>query len=245
MLYELFYWLLGERDYAYNEPLFRGAMAVLLAFLIVWMLGPRTIHLLLRLKIGDQAQFNHKDLNELTKVKRNTPTMGGVLIMFAVLVATLMLGDLRNAYIGMGLICLVWLTVLGGVDDYLKLTGSAQGGTRDGLRMWEKLVFQLGLGALLALSIYQYGMGAAREDQFLDIDKAFAPFNVLSVPFYKGTAPYYGIVLSFPIFWLITMIVVAGTSNAVNLTDGMDGLACGCMVLTALVFMRWLAWLVM
>lgn len=237
MLYELFSWLLGERGYAYDEPLFRGAMAVLLAFLIVWMLGPRTIHLLLRLKIGDQAQFNHKDLNELTKVKRNTPTMGGVLIMFAVLVATLMLGDLRNAYIGMGLICLVWLTVLGGVDDYLKLTGSAQGGTRDGLRMWEKLVFQLGLGALLALSIYQYGMGAAREDQFLDIDKAFAPFNVLSVPFYKGTAPYYGIVLSFPIFWLITMIVVAGTSNAVNLTDGMDGLACGCMVLTALVFM--------
>lgn len=237
MLYELFSWLLDDRPYAYDEPLFRGAMAVLLAFLIVWILGPRTIHLLVRLKIGDQAQFNHKDLNDLTKLKRNTPTMGGILIVLAIFIVTLLLADLGNPYIRMGLFCLVWLSILGGVDDYLKLTAARRGDSRDGLYMWEKLVFTLALGALLALSIYHYGTGAAAEDRFLDLEKDFAPFNVLSVPFYKGTAPYYGLELPLAAFCLITVIVIAGTSNAVNLTDGMDGLACGCMVLTATVFM--------
>ena len=137
----------------------------------------------------------------------------------------------------MGLVCLVWLAVLGGFDDYLKLTAGRRGDSRDGLRLWEKLVFQIALGALLAVFILDTGRTIAEEDRFFDVAKDFVPYNVLSVPLYKGPAPYFGIILAAPVFWLITVIVIAGTSNAVNLTDGMDGLAAGCMVITSLVFL--------
>ena len=237
MLYQFFYWLTQGKPYAYDDPLFRAGIAVLLSFLFVWLLAPRVIMILVRLKIGDQANFDHETLNEKTRAKKNTPTMGGILIVAAIFATTLLLADLAEYYIRMGLVCLGWLAILGGADDYLKLTAARRGGSRDGLRMWEKLVFQIALGALLALFVWKTGTGIAEEDRFLDADKAFAPFNVLSIPFYKGAAPYYGLVLSLPVFWIITVIVITGTSNAVNLTDGMDGLASGCMILCAAVFL--------
>ncbi len=236
MLYEFFAWLMSGQPYGYQNAPFRGAVAILLGFTVVWAMGPRVIRILLKLKIGDHANFNHEQLNEMMKAKRNTPTMGGVMIVVSVLVTVLLLADLRVYYVRMGLICLVWLAALGGIDDYLKLTATRRGG-RDGLKMWEKLVFQIALGALLGVFILKTGRGLAEEDRFFDIAKDYVPYNVLSVPFYKGPAPYHGILLAAPVFWLISVIVITGTSNAVNLTDGMDGLACGCMALTAVVFM--------
>jgi phospho-N-acetylmuramoyl-pentapeptide-transferase len=237
MLYQFFYWLTQGQPYAYDDPLFRAGVAVLLGFLVVWLLGPRVIMTLVRLKIGDQANFGHELLNEKTRAKKNTPTMGGILIVFAIFIVTLLLADLSNFYVRMGLFCVGWLAVLGGIDDYLKLTAARRGGSRDGLHLWEKLVFQIALGALLAVFVYKTGVSIAQEDRFQDIAKDFSPFNVLSIPFYKGVAPYYGIVIAFPIFWIITVVVITGTSNAVNLTDGMDGLASGCMIMTAVVFL--------
>lgn len=233
MLYHLFYWLLKGEHYAYYSPLFRATMAIIIGFVVVWALGPRVIRTLVRLRVGDQPEFDHEVLNRLTQSKKNTPTMGGILIVAAVIVSTLLLADLSSFYVRMGLFCLCWLGILGGVDDWLKLTAGRRSGTRDGLRLWEKLVFQVALGALLAIFILRAGEGNAESPRWLDVEATHSPYyNVLSIPFYKQ-----GIVLATPVFALITVIVIAGTSNAVNLTDGMDGLASGCMVITAFAFM--------
>jgi phospho-N-acetylmuramoyl-pentapeptide-transferase len=235
MLYLIYQWLMGWelRGYAPESALFRATLAVLVGFFIVWALGPRVIRMLIRQKIGDRPDFDHRDLNEITRDKANTPTMGGILIAVAIAGTVLLLADLRSFYIALGLFCLAWLTVLGGVDDWLKLTAGRRSGTRDGLRMWEKLVFQVALGALLAMFIYRYGDVNTQVARWQDVQAVYSPdYNVLNIPFYK-----HGLTLGVGVFIPLTIIVIAGTSNAVNLTDGMDGLASGCMALTAFAFM--------
>ena len=233
MLYHLLHWLRPGAGYAHNSPLFRATIAVLLAFLIVWALGPRVIRILRRFKIGDRPEFDHATLNRMMADKRDTPTMGGILIVIAIFVSTLLLADLRNFYVSMGLICLVWLALLGGIDDGLKLTAARRTGTRDGLKLWEKLVFQVALGALLAIFILRAGETNAELLRFANPDVPYGRFfNVLSIPFYK-----YSVTLPTAAFVILAVVVLAGTSNAVNLTDGMDGLASGCMAMTAFAFM--------
>lgn len=232
MLYHLFYWLTdGNTYYAYGSPLFRATVAVLIGFLVVYLAAPRVIYYLIRLKIGDVPEFDHEVLNKLTQGKKNTPTMGGILIIASILITTLLLADLTSFYVRMGLFCAVWLAALGSVDDLLKLTADRRAGTRDGLRHWEKLLFQIGLGALLAIFILRAGQ--TNIELVAVADPATAKvYNLLSVPFYKP-----GIALPIWAFVAITVLVIGGTSNAVNLTDGMDGLASGCMILTAFAFM--------
>ncbi len=239
MLYLYLYRLTGGAPYAYYSPLFRASVALLLAFVVIYLVGPWVIRVLRRLKIGDRPEFDHAELNALTHDKSDTPTMGGALIVTAILLAALLLADVTNFYVSMGLVCLVWLACLGGVDDWLKLTRDRRVGTRAGLRTWEKLAFQVALGALLAIFIYREGEAKVEEDRWRNQDAAVHPYyNVLNIPFYKGEriGEYHGVVLSVPMFVVIALLVIAFTSNAVNLTDGMDGLASGCMVLTALTF---------
>jgi phospho-N-acetylmuramoyl-pentapeptide-transferase len=233
VLYHLVdYWLgYPEGPYAYKDVLFRATGAVLLAFVVVVLLAPKVIRFLIRYKIGDRPEFDHKALNELTRDKQNTPTMGGILIVTAVAVCVLLLADLGNYYIRMGLFCMVWLAVLGGVDDWLKLTANRRTGTRDGLKMYEKLLFQIALAVLLGTFIYKNGQYAERWAIAMG-QEPVESFRILTVPFYK-----HGIALGTPAFLIVTILVTAGTSNAVNLTDGMDGLAAGCMSLCCLVFL--------
>ena len=91
MLYHLFDFLYGSPagPYAYKDALFRSTCAMLMAFLVVWLLGPRVIHELKRRRIGDKTDFDHKLLNEDTQDKKNTPTMGGLLIGAAIFVSGL------------------------------------------------------------------------------------------------------------------------------------------------------------
>ncbi len=232
MIYHLFHWLTGGKPYAYASPAFRATAAFILAFAIVWCFAPRVIRALVRLKVGDRPEFDHARLNDLMKDKVNTPTMGGVLVVAAVVISGLLLADLRNFYTIMGLFCTVWLAALGFVDDWLKLTAHRRSGTRDGLRRWEKLVFQFALGMLLAVFILRTGETNLVVARWVDVEATPSPYyNVLSIPFYK-----HGITLPTWAFVLITVVVIAGTSNAVNLTDGMDGLAAGCVAMTAVAF---------
>jgi len=233
MLYHFFYWLTQGAPYAYKAAWFRATLAVIVAFLFVWALGPPVIRMLVRLKIGDRPEFDHAALNRATANKANTPTMGGILISVSIAATVLLLADLSNFYISMALFCLFWLAGLGAVDDWLKLTVTRRSGTRDGLRLWEKLVFQVALGVLLALFIYRYGetnLEKARWGEDLNVP-ASPYYNMLILPFTSKT-----LALPAGAFVVITIVVIAGTSNAVNLTDGMDGLASGCMVLTAFAF---------
>lgn len=235
MLYLFYLWLLEgmKRGYAPESPVFRAALAMICAFLIVWALGPFVIRKLTQAKIGDRPEFDHAALNAANQAKVNTPTMGGLLISVAIAASVILLADLTKFYIVLALFCLGWLAGLGAIDDWLKLTKNRRSGTRDGLRLWEKLVFQLALGVLLAVFIYRFGAVNIADARWADISTPVVPdYNKLILPFYKHALP-----LPDWAFYVICVIVIAGTSNAVNLTDGMDGLASGCMIMTAVPFM--------
>jgi len=223
------------------DPQFRAVAAIIFSFLIVILFGKRTIRLLMKMKIGDNPEFYNADLNELAKDKANTPTMGGILIVAAILLPTLILADLANFYVKMALICLIWLAVLGGFDDWLKLTSARRKeGGREGLYSWEKLVFQLGLAVVLGLFIHYHGQNADPSDQTLRT-MAFS----LNLPFVKTWVHEQGmgyvanpdlIQLGAFAFVVLTVLVIVGSSNAVNLTDGMDGLAGGIVGIVGFAF---------
>lgn len=210
---------------------FRAVGAALLAFAIVILFGKRTIAWLRRKKIGDTGLTDAKALENAAASKKNTPTMGGLLIAGAIGGATLLLADLTNQYIQMGLLCLFWLAALGGVDDWLKLTAASRpGGSRQGLHAWEKLVFQFGLALLLGYFAYSHGQAGAEKNLA----------HVLNLPFQRtyavgGMSPAEGLMfLDRAPYVIIMVLMVAGMSNAVNLTDGMDGLASGVTAAVAL-----------
>lgn len=229
MLYHFLQRWSEGRHYAYENALFRGTCAALICFLFTMLLLPRLIRQLVKWKLGDRPEFDHASLNELTRDKLNIPTMGGLIILASIALAVFLLSDLTNFYVGMGLVCLLWLGALGAVDDWLKLTSRRRGASRDGLKMYEKLLFQIGLGVVLGFYIYQHG-----RSNFVVLSppvEMVPAYSILSVPFYKP-----GLQLGTLTFMILTVLVMTGTSNAVNLTDGMDGLASGCVALCALVF---------
>lgn len=210
---------------------FRAFIAVVLSFILVLLFGKRVIRMLIKQKIGDSPEFYNKDLNELMSRKAATPTMGGILICGAIAVTVLMLADLRNFYVLLGLVVLFWLSILGGFDDWLKLTSARRSpGAREGLFAWEKLLFQLGIGAFVGYFLFVH-----KQDVSIT--------HVLTLPFQRTYVPgsliaEEGLIyLSLPVFAIIAMLLVAGTSNAVNLTDGMDGLAPGIIIVSSFAIM--------
>jgi len=203
--------------YAYQNVMFRSVAAILTSFLIAILVGPKIIRWLMRKKIGDRPEFYRDDLNELTKDKANTPTMGGLIIILAVLAGTLLWTKLNNPFVQKAVILVIWFGGLGAADDWLKLTAAARHRTREGLKPWEKLVFQFGGAVLIASFLYA---------DFVNIPDGIR----LWPPFYKP-----GIYLPHWAFVIIAIFYISATSNAVNLTDGMDGLASGCVGMVALV----------
>ena len=204
--------------------------AAVVSFLIVLLLGPKMIRMLIRKKIGERPEFDHADLNQITRHKTNTPTMGGALIVISVFVSVLLFGNTGNMYVRMSLFGLIWLGLLGGIDDWTKLRDSARKanpGGREGLRMWQKLIFQIGLAVMLAVSTYHYGSASTIGD----IERV-NPAHSLYLPFTIAPIP-----LSIFAYTILMVLTMVGSSNAVNLTDGMDGLAPGCTVIVAAVFL--------
>jgi phospho-N-acetylmuramoyl-pentapeptide-transferase len=204
----------------FKFPTFQVAASILLSFLICVILGPPVIRWLVRQKIGDRPEFDQQDINALMASKKGTPTMGGTLIITAIAFATLLIANLRNFYVDMALVCLVWLGAVGATDDWLKLTAARRGsGSRQGLTSLEKLLFQVGLGVILAFFTYRYGFKNPQT-------------HTLYFPFLKQT----GVKLMPAAFILMATLVMTGSSNAVNLTDGLDGLAAGCMAIVSFTF---------
>ncbi len=205
----------------FNQISFRALAAALTAFFIVLAMGRPVIRWLTTKKIGDAAKFDHAALDRALASKANTPTMGGILIALAIAGATLLLADILNFYVQMALVVLLWMAVLGGVDDWLKLTAARRGaGARQGLFAWEKLVFQLGLGVLIGWFVFRHG----------DVEPHLS--HVLNLPFQKTYSPPGEpaaslIYLTPAAFVILTTLMISGMSNAVNITDGMDGLASG------------------
>ena len=213
----------------------RIAGSAIVSFAIVMILAPRLIRFLVRRKLGDRPEFDHVDLNQLTRHKSNTPTMGGILIVIAIFASVVLFANLRNMYISMGLLALVWLGLLGGVDDWMKIRRAAGSGTRDGLRMWEKILFQIGLAVLLSIYIHKYGRQSDIVDDVLGV---YNPAHSFYFPFMSDP-----ISLSLAAYVIITALTMVASCNAVNLTDGMDGLAAGSLISVTGVFLV-LSWVV-
>ena len=215
-----------------DQLTFRALAASAIAFFVVVCCGKPVIRWLRRKKIGDTGLAATALLQSSAQSKQNVPTMGGLLICAAIFGATVLLADVRNFYVMTGLVVLVFLSALGSVDDWLKLTAASRpGGSRQGLHGWEKLIFQLGLGVLVAWFVYNKGDTPG-------IGKDLA--HVLSVPF-QGTYVEGGRAINPGVFELpkmlfvfIGVMMVAGMSNAVNITDGMDGLAAGITAIVSL-----------
>jgi phospho-N-acetylmuramoyl-pentapeptide-transferase len=215
----LLYPLLGVLD----EVQFRALLAAGLSFAIVIGFGKRTIRFLVGLKIGDAGESDAEMLRAHAKSKANVPTMGGLLICGAVFASTLLLADITTPKVLLGLFVLVWLACVGGADDWLKLTASRRGTGRQGLYAWEKLVFQLGIGLLAGYFAFRYS--AAEAGPSLG--------HVLNLPFQRTIIPGEWVLnpnlvfLPLAAFVVFAVLMIAGLSNAVNITDGMDGLAGG------------------
>jgi phospho-N-acetylmuramoyl-pentapeptide-transferase len=188
---------------------FRTILAILTAVFISFLCGPWVIRKLKDLKV---RQYVRADGPQSHLGKEGTPTMGGVLILGSILISVLLWADLTNFYIWVMILVLVGFGLIGFVDDYRKLTRKNSKGLAGKL----KFLSQIGVALAAALLLYFY--------------PTFR--STFSVPFFKGILPDLGIFYVF-----LVVFVIVGTSNAVNLTDGLDGLAIGPVLITAATFM--------
>ena len=196
---------------------FRAAMTILTALVVSLLIGPKTIAFLHKLKYG---QMVRDDGPQSHLKKQGTPTMGGIMILGSIVVSTLLWGELRNMYVWVILFSVASFGAIGFADDYLKIIKK----NSDGLSPRGKLLGQLASAAIIACWLYFTAPTSAETS--------------LVVPFFKAFMPS----LSWFIFIPLVICVIVGSSNAVNLTDGLDGLA---IVPTALVAMAFalVAWL--
>lgn len=221
-------WLMAIPRVLYQVQ-FRALAAAVLAFGLVILFGKPTIAQLVKFKIGDSGLTDAEALQRGAASKKNTPTMGGLLTSGAVLAAVLLLGDLGNFYVNAGLLVLIALSLVGAADDVLKILASRREGGRQGLHSWEKLLFQLGVAALVSYFVFRHGDTGSGQDMA----------HVLNLPFQRTTLPGNGEInpsvwfLPVGVFVLIGTLLIAGLSNATNMTDGMDGLAGGLSAIVA------------
>jgi phospho-N-acetylmuramoyl-pentapeptide-transferase len=213
MLYHLLYPLRNHIP-AFNVfryITFRGAGAIVTALLLSWFLGPWFIRTLRRLSVGQSI----RDVGpQAHQVKAGTPTMGGLLILFAVLVPTLLWANLTNVYVWLVVVVTTLFGAIGFADDYLKIRHRNNQGLTASAKFWLLVVVAGAMGVALFLLPPEYGF-----------------HTTLSFPFIKQLRPNLGY------FYVpFVILVLVGSSNAVNLTDGLDGLAIGATTVAAATY---------
>ena len=254
MLYHLFRYL----DEAYDLPgsgmfqyiSFRAAAAVILSLLIVIIFGRRIIDFLRRKQIGEEI----RDLGLQGQLqKKGTPTMGGVIILVAILVPMLLFGKLDNVYIQLLLVSTVWLGLIGGLDDYIKVFRHR----KEGLKGRFKIVGQVGLGVIVGTTMWLSPDIVVREkvtqpvqtvylnedgtvletvQRHVVVSSESLKTTQTTIPFVKNNEFDYGwltggnSVATWILYVLVAIFVVTAVSNGANLTDGLDGLATGVSV---------------
>ena len=235
---------------------FRASLALLLSLFIAAVIGKRIIHKLQLMQVGEIV----RDLGLEGQLKKTgTPTMGGVIIIIAIVVPCLLIGHLGNVYMWLMLVCTVLLGCLGFLDDYLKIARH----NKDGLKGKFKIVGQIGVGLIVGLMMYLSPEIVIREN--VEVQKANAD-NIevvyrkddvkkphTTIPFIKSNNFDYRWLTSWLdkdasetagwiVFILVTIFVVMAVSNGANLTDGLDGLATGtsAIIVIALAIMCYL-----
>lgn len=218
----------------------RSAIALLLSLFIALTFGERIIAMLQKRQVGEivrnlgiEGQMN----------KTGTPTMGGVIIIVAILIPALLIGNLTNVYMLLMVVTTVWLGLMGGLDDYLKLHRH----NKDGMKGIFKIIGQVGLGLIVCLTMLCSPDVVIRENvetetvEGQELVVTYQPENVketaTTLPFVKNHNFNYNMLTQWMgsnavaggwvVFILVTIFVVAATSNGANLTDGLDGLCTG------------------
>jgi phospho-N-acetylmuramoyl-pentapeptide-transferase len=219
MLYYLLYSLRGYippfRVFQYIT--FRTAAAYLTALTICLMLGPWLIRRLREFQIGQQIRSEGPSSH---KSKAGTPTMGGILVLVGILVPALLWGNLRNLYLWIAWSATLAFGLVGFLDDYSKITRKQS----LGMTGTSKLVFQTVIALGVCAALFQLSLRGLYSTR-------------LSVPFFKNFTPELDLwhplgLLPLPLT-LFVVFVLVGASNTVNLTDGLDGLAAGCVIVAA------------
>ena len=254
MLYHLFRYL----DEVYDLPgsgmfqyiSFRAAAAIILSLLIVIIFGRAIIDFLRRKQIGEDI----RDLGLQGQLqKKGTPTMGGVIILVAILVPMLLVGKLDNVYIQLLLVSTVWLGLIGGLDDYIKVFRHR----KEGLKGRFKIVGQVGLGIIVGTTMWLSPDIVVREKVTQPVQTVYLnedgtvletvqrrvvvsseslKTTQTTIPFVKNNEFDYGwltggnTVATWILYVLVAIFVVTAVSNGANLTDGLDGLATGVSV---------------
>ena len=208
-------WLSFLRVFQYIT--FRTAGAAVTALLLSWWLGPKIIAKLKQLKFSQQYEDKAEAAGglEARVNKKGTPSMGGVMIVLT-LDITALLWARWNEFLALTLMSVVVLAALGFYDDWVKLTKQDKAGIHSKV----KLIVQIGLGLFIALYLWNH-------QSMSDLVRK------LMVPFYPEAVDFSGVGI---VGLLITVAAIVGSSNAVNLTDGLDGLAIGCTLIVAFVF---------
>ncbi len=213
MLYHLLY-PLKEYFFAFNVfryITFRAAYATVSALLICFIFGPRMIRWLTRLQIGQRIRV---EVPESHNHKEGTPTMGGVLMIAAIVIPTLLWANLQNPYVQVVVVVTLWTGLIGFVDDYLSVVKKRDKGLVGRYKLLGQFIFGAALGVYLYFNPLVPG-----------------EMTRTAVPFFKE------LYIDWGIFYVpMVMVVITGTSNAVNLTDGLDGLATGVAAFCFLAF---------
>ncbi|OIO39598.1 MAG: phospho-N-acetylmuramoyl-pentapeptide-transferase [Candidatus Omnitrophica bacterium CG1_02_46_14] len=213
----LYYFLYPLKDLFFGFNVFRyitfrAAMASITAFVVSLLIGPLVICFLHHLELKQTIQ--REGFSKLYKThegKDKVPTMGGLLIIGALVFSTVLWADLTNRYVWITLFIVVWFGIVGFIDDYLKFLRKDSKGLKAGAKFFGQVLISLALGL------------------FLYFDSSL--WQEIRIPFMKHFFLTIG-----PWYILFVMLVLTGASNAVNLTDGLDGLAIGCTAMIALSY---------
>lgn len=243
MLYYLFQYLENEYQLPgaglFEFISFRASLAVILSLLIAMVYGKRIILFLHRQQIGESI----RDLGlEGQQQKAGTPTMGGLIIILSTLLPVLLFADLKNIYVILLIVTLIWMGIIGFVDDYIKIFKK----DKKGLKGRFKVLGQVGLGLIVGTTMYFHPLVTIKEKDTVTINENFQIERVFgeeikavrtNVPFFKGNELDYGKLISWMgdgtedyawlIFIPVVILIVTAVSNGANLTDGIDGLAAG------------------
>jgi phospho-N-acetylmuramoyl-pentapeptide-transferase len=226
----LLYWLLYQKLFPYFRPFrifryltFRTAFASLTALLIALLIGPFVIEKLREFQIG---QYIREDGPKDHQKKAGTPTMGGVLICIAILLPTLLWSDLSNPFVWMAMVSTIIFGAIGFADDYIKVVRRRS----LGLTARAKLAYQiLASIAIAVVLILMQTQGSYSTHLMVPFVKRFRPDLAIHA---LGGIPHLGLLAFLPFIGFVILVIV-GSSNAVNLTDGLDGLAIGCTIIAA------------
>jgi phospho-N-acetylmuramoyl-pentapeptide-transferase len=229
MLYYLILWL--EREFqppgfqAFQFITVRASLAAITALFIALIIGRRIIHWLERQQIGEQVRSGVSAGAVDHSHKAGTPTMGGLIILFAVLGATLLWGAMAEVYVWLMVVATAWMGAFGFADDYIKVVRR----DKSGLPARIKLIGQVSLGVFVGCVLYFH-------PAFRDIHTlTYLPFAADQTLDYNLFGSWFGGVdLGWVIYIPVVVFIITALSNAVNLTDGLDGLAAGVTGIVAL-----------